>query len=257
MGKKSLITSLKIQIIISFSLIVLGILVYNLLQISSFNSHVSKDPKNKTNPIPTISKKKSILAKSEKKSPTLKSYNLARFTIDENYPENIEEPKFDSLPDTKPDEGQKEVLNRTGLNDFRYDGYMRVGNSEIIWITKGAERISASEGSIITDNVIVEEIHENYLVVKDRNTNIRQNIPFTGAISTNTTAYNKSNVTPKTQTNLNINNTYAQTQRAVINDRNKNTISSTERPTNVNTRRDKTYDMPPQIPLDDAPPMPW
>lgn len=255
MEKKSFIKSIKIQIIASFFLIVLGILAYNLLQISNFNSSNNKYSINKT----TFDSKnlKSKLARSEKNSNHEKSFNFAKFTIKEDFPENIEELNFVSLSDTKPEEKQKETSSRAELNDLKYDGYMKVGNSEIVWITKGTDRISASKNSIITDNFLIEEIHESYLVIKDRENNISQSIPFTGINNTNkfTAVYNESKVIPKAQANLS--NNYAQIQRTLDQNRNRITNSSTERQTNTNIRRDQIYDMPPQIPLDDAPPMPW
>ncbi len=255
MEKKSFLKSLRIQIIISSFIIVLGVLAYNLIQISSFNSSDSKYPKN-INSLDSI-KLKNKLVKSEKNSNPVKSYNFAKLAIKEDYPENIEEPKFISLSDTKPEEKQKETSSRSELNDLKYDGYMKVGNSEIVWITKGTDRISASKNSIISDNFVIEEIHESYLVIKDRENNISQSIPFTSINNTNklTAVYNESKVIPKVQTNLS--NTYVQTQRTINQDRNRITNSITERQTSTNTYRDQIYDMPPQIPLDDAPPMPW
>lgn len=255
MEKKSFLRSLRIQIIISFFIILLGILAYNLIQISSFDPYPSKYPKNIAAIDSTRSKSK--LAKSRKNSNPEKSYKFAKLIIKEDYPENVEEPKFTSLSDTEPEEKQKETSIRRGLSDLKYDGYMKVGDSEIVWITNGTDRISASKNSIIKDNFVIEEIHENYLVIRDKENNNRQNIPFTGINNENriTAFYKESKVVPKAQPNLS--NTYAQTQRTTNQNRNRITNSSTERQTNTNTRRDQMYDMPPQIPLDDAPPMPW
>ncbi len=199
------------------------------------------------------------LAKSEKGSVTKRSYTIARPDIEEDSPENIKEPKLISLPDAKPEEKQKEASNRIDLIDFKYDGYMKVGDFEIVWITRGADRISASKGSIIKDNIVIEEIHESYLVIEDRDNNIRQSIPFTDVNDANrlTAGYIKSNVMPRDQANPKLSNTYVQPQRPVIQNRNRKIASSAEGLTDINTHQDQIYDTPPQIPLDDAPPMPW
>ncbi len=259
MEKKSLIASLKIQIIISFFLIVSGILAYNLIQKSIFKSSDLKDSKNKTTSISTDSKKKPTITRSSKSPKLVKPYNFTKINFDEDHSGNVEDPEFISLQSSEIDKKQEEVITKARLNEFSYDGYMKVGNSEIVWIKIGPERISASEGSIIVDNVVIEEIHENYLVVKDRDNNLTQNIPFTGTKDNSRFAIqsNRNNNIIGGQKSPNINNSYVQAQRTVIQDRNKNNTSNTERPTNVNTRKDQNYDMPPQIPLDDAPPMPW
>ncbi|MGQ9610410.1 MAG: hypothetical protein ACUVWN_14015 [bacterium] len=194
------------------------------------------------------------MTKSEKELKIKKPYNFKRINFDENYLKDVEEPHSTPLQSTEIDEKQEEEPNRANLSEFKYDGYMRVGDSEIAWVKIGPERISVSEGSIIVDNFVIKEIHENYLVVKDRNNNLIQNIPFTSNKDNSKLAVgsNINNAIISNQKNLN--NPHIPTQRTLTQNKNKDTASNTG---NANTRKDNRYETPPQIPLYDAPPMPW
>lgn len=252
MEKKSLIKSLKIQIIVSFFLVVLGILTCNLIQISTFNSSDFKDSKNQIISVSIDSKKKPTMTKSAKGLKIKKPYNFTRINFDENYPKDIEESQSTPLQSTEIDEKHEEEPNRANLNEFKYDGYMKVGDSEIAWVKIGPERISVSKDSIIVDNFVIKEIHENYLVVKDRNNNLIQNIPFTSDKDNSKLAVEIDNAIISDKKNLN--NLHVPTQRTLTQNKSKDTASNTG---NANTRKDNRYETPPQIPLYDAPPMPW
>jgi hypothetical protein len=51
------------------------------------------------------------------------------------------------------------------LEKLKYDGYMRVGDMKLAWLSDGKDRIILGEGHVLDDTIRIDEIHENFLLV--------------------------------------------------------------------------------------------
>jgi hypothetical protein len=65
------------------------------------------------------------------------------------------------------------------LEKLKYDGYMRVGDMKIAWLSDGEGRIAAEEGSALDGTIRIDEIYENFLLVSAADGHIVRKIPFT------------------------------------------------------------------------------
>jgi len=65
------------------------------------------------------------------------------------------------------------------LTKFKYNGYMRVNEVKLAWVSHEKGRVIVQEGDALDDTIKVNTIHENFLLVSDTDSRVTQQIPYT------------------------------------------------------------------------------